>query len=150
MVDIYEHDGYIPDGRSGNDNGRTQGGSNSDIVIADAYLKGLEGIDYEKAYQAMLKNAEVPPGGNEQKEGRGGLYDYNRIGYISSDYERAGSRTLEYANNDWAIASVAKGLGKTADFEKYKKRANNWMNLWRPIEDHGSKGFIWPRNRDGT
>jgi len=150
MVDIYEHDGYMPDGRSGNDNGRTQGGSNSDIVIADAYLKGLEGIDYEKAYQAMLKNAEVPPGGNEQKEGRGGLYDYNRIGYISSDYERAGSRTLEYANNDWAIASVAKGLGKTADFEKYKKRANNWMNLWRPIEDHGSKGFIWPRNSDGT
>jgi predicted alpha-1,2-mannosidase len=150
MIDIYEHDGYMPDGRSGNDNGRTQGGSNCDMLIADAYAKGLEGIDYEKAYEAMVKNAEVPPGGNEQKEGRGGLNDYNRIGYISTDYERAGSRTLEYACCDWAIAKVAKGLGKTDDYEKYKKRANNWMNLWRPVEDHGAKGFIWPRKQDGS
>ena len=128
MIDIYEHDGYMPDGRSGNDNVRTQGGSNCDMVIADAFNKGLEGIDYEKAYQAMVKNAEVSPGGNEQKEGRGGLNDYKQLGYISSDYERAGSRTLEYASNDWAIAMVANGLGKTADYEKYKHRANNWMN----------------------
>jgi predicted alpha-1,2-mannosidase len=150
MVDIYEHDGYMPDGRSGNDNGRTQGGSNTDMVIAEAFVKELGGIDYEKAYQAMVKNAEVPPGGSEQKEGRGGIHDYNNLGYISSDYERAGSRTLEYASNDWAIATVAKGLGKTSDYEKYKKRANNWINLWRPIEDHGFKGFIWPRNSDGS
>lgn len=150
MIAIYEHDGYMPDGRSGNDNGRTQGGSNCDMVVAEAYLKGLEGIDYERAFQAMVKNAEVPPGGNEQKEGRGGLQDYNQIGYISSNYERAGSRTLEYASNDWAIASVAKGLGKIIAYEKYKKRANNWTNLWRPIENNGSKGFIWPRHHDGT
>ena len=36
----------MPDARSGNSNGRTQGGSNAEIVIADA-VKGLEGIDYE-------------------------------------------------------------------------------------------------------
>jgi predicted alpha-1,2-mannosidase len=150
MIDIYEYEGYMPDARSGNDNGRTQGGSNCDILIADAFVKGLEGIDYEKAYLAMVKNAEVPPGGNEQKEGRGGLINYNALGYVSSDYERAGSRTLEYAYCDYAIATVARGLGKTADYEKYKKRANNWLNLWRPVEDHDAKGFIWPRNADGS
>lgn len=37
----------MPDARSGNSNGRTQGGSNAEIVIADAFVKGLEGIDYE-------------------------------------------------------------------------------------------------------
>ena len=150
MIDIYEHEGYMPDARSGNDNGRTQGGSNCDMLIADAFVKGLDGIDYEKAYRAMVKNAEVPPGGNEQKEGRGGLIDYNTKGYVSTDFERAGSRTLEFANCDWATATVAKGLGKTEDYEKYKKRANNWMNLWRPVKDHGAKGFIWPRNADGS
>lgn len=34
------------------------------------------GIDYSLALEAMLKNAEVPPGGNEQQEGRGELRDY--------------------------------------------------------------------------
>ena len=37
------------------DNGRTQGGSTCDIVIADAFAKGLQGIDYEEAYRAMVK-----------------------------------------------------------------------------------------------
>ncbi len=61
MIDIYEHEGYMPDGRSGNCNGRVQGGSNSDVPIADAIVKNLPGIDYEKGLAAMIKNAEVEP-----------------------------------------------------------------------------------------
>lgn len=38
LIDIWRHDGYVPDGRSTNSNGRTQGGSN---VLADAYVKGV-------------------------------------------------------------------------------------------------------------
>ena len=61
IINIYKHDGYMPDARSGNWNGRTQGGSNADIVIADAFAKGMKGIDYELALKAMIKDAEVPP-----------------------------------------------------------------------------------------
>ncbi len=43
LVDIYRHTGYMPDARSGNDNGRTQGGSNANVVVADAWVKGLKG-----------------------------------------------------------------------------------------------------------
>ncbi len=150
MIDIYRYDGYMPDARSGNINGRTQGGSNSDIIIADAFVKGLAGIDYETALQAMIKNAEVPPGGNEQKEGRGGIPDYNSIGYVSTSYERAGTRTMEYAACDHAIATVAKGLGYNDLYEKYLNRSSNWKNLWRPVESYGAKGFIWPRLKDGS
>ena len=46
LIDIYRHTGYMPDARSGNDNGRTQGGSNANVVVADAWVKGLKGIDY--------------------------------------------------------------------------------------------------------
>lgn len=61
LLNIYKHDGYMPDARSGNWNGRTQGGSNAEIVIADAFVKGMKGIDYELALKAMIKDAEVPP-----------------------------------------------------------------------------------------
>jgi predicted alpha-1,2-mannosidase len=150
MIDIYRYDGYMPDARSGNINGRTQGGSNSDIIIADAFVKGLGGIDYETALKAMIKNAEVPPGENEQKEGRGGIPDYNSSGYVSTSYERAGTRTMEYAACDHAIATVAKGLGHNDLYEKYLNRSSNWKNLWRSVESYGAKGFIWPRLKDGS
>jgi putative alpha-1,2-mannosidase len=149
LIDIYEHEGYMPDARSGNSSGRTQGGSNCDMIVADAILKDLKGIDYEKAFEAMLKDAEVPPGGNERKEGRGGLTDYKTIGYVSTDFERAGNRTVEYSANDWAIAQCALKLGKKAEYEKYSKRAANWENLWKPIESEGAKGFIMPRKSNG-
>jgi len=149
LIDIYVHEGYMPDARSGNITGRTQGGSNADMLIAEAILKDLPGIDFEKGYQAMIRNAEVAPGGDERKEGRGGLRDYNTIGYVSTDFERAGSRTVEYAANDWAIALSAKKLGKEADYRKYAKRAGNWENLWKPVENSGAKGFIMPRKANG-
>jgi putative alpha-1,2-mannosidase len=42
--------------------GFTQGGSNADIVIADAYLKNIsEGIDWDLAYEAIVKDAEIEP-----------------------------------------------------------------------------------------
>ena len=151
LLDIYLNEGYLPDARSGNDNGRTQGGSNADVLIYDAYVKGLEGIDYELALEAMLKNAEVPPGGDERKEGRGGLWDYNRLGYISTDYERAGSRTLEYAYCDYCIANLAKELGQMDVYEKYIRKAGNWLNLWDDdYESQGFRGFIMPRKSDGN
>jgi predicted alpha-1,2-mannosidase len=151
LIDIYRHEGYMPDGRIGNCNGRTQGGSNCDVLVTDAFVKRLEGIDYETAFASMLKNAEVPPGDDEQKHGRGGIADYNKLGYISINYERSGSRTVEYAYNDFCLASVAKKLGKDHTVvEKYFNRSGNWENLWRDIESHGFTGFIMPRLSDGT
>jgi len=149
LIDIYKYDRYMPDARAGDGNGRTQGGSNGDILVADAFVKGMKGIDYETALKAMIKNAEVPPGDDEQKEGRGGLPDYNSIGYVSTNYERSGTRTMEYAADDYAIALVAKGLRRNDLFEKYRTRSSNWKNLWRPIADHGANGFIMPRKKDG-
>jgi predicted alpha-1,2-mannosidase len=150
LLDIYRHDGYLPDARSGLCNGRTQGGSHADVLIADAWVKGLKGIDYELGLQAMLKNADVPPGGNEQKEGRGGLPDYNTLGYVSTRYPRAGTRTMEYAHDDYAIAVLAKGLGHEALFERFSQQSDNWKRLWRDVESLGTRGFVMPRQADGS
>ncbi len=150
LLDVYRYEGYLPDARSGNANGRTQGGSNGDVLIADAYVKGLKGIDYAFAFESMLKNADVPPGGNEEQEGRGGLPDYNTLGYVSTRYPRSVSRTVDYAYNDFCIALVAKGLGRTEDFERFAKQSDNWKNLWRAdVTDQGTTGFVWPKTPAG-
>lgn len=150
LIDIYQHDGYMPDARSGNSNGRTQGGSNCDVLIADAYVKGLKGIDYQLALKAMLKNADVSPGGNEEKEGRGGLADYNKLGYVSYSFPRSGTRTIEYSFNDYCISVVANGLGEKELSTRFSKQANNWQNLWRNYTNHGSTGFIMPKDAKGN
>lgn len=150
LLNIYQHDGYMPDARSGNSNGRTQGGSNAEIVIADALAKGLTGINYELALEAMIKDATVPPGGNEEAEGRGGLIPYLEKGYIPYGIPRAGNRTVEYSFCDWAIAQVANKLGRKDLYERYMHQASSWQNLWREdyVQD-GVRGFIMPKNEQG-
>lgn len=151
LINIWKRDGYMPDARSGNSNGRTQGGSNAEIVLSDAFVKGLKGIDWEQALAAMRKDAEVDPGDRHEAEGRGGLREYLELGYIPYGVARAGNRTVEYSYNDYAIYIVAKGLGYDNLAKKYLKQSGNWKNLWRDDFEHdGAKGFIMPRDADGN
>ena len=56
------HSGKLPDCRMSFCKGYTQGGSNADVVIADAFIKGLtKGIDWETAYEAVVSDAEGKP-----------------------------------------------------------------------------------------
>lgn len=154
LIDIWRHEGYMPDARSSNYNGRTQGGSNADNVLADAYVKGVkDGIDWEDGFSAMQKDAEVtPPNNNDPlakdsstKEGRGALPDWLAHGYITSKYTRAVSRASEYSANDFALYQVASGLGKMADAEKYQNRSHNWQNHWDPrMKFQNFTGFLSP------
>ncbi|KAL6410923.1 glycosyl hydrolase [Ilyonectria robusta] len=52
---------FMPEGRSHNHNGRVQGGSNSDNILADAYVTNL---DQDSGYNAMRTNAELQPYNN--------------------------------------------------------------------------------------
>ena len=150
LLNIYKREGYMPDARSGDCNGRTQGGSNAEVMIADAFVKGLEGIDYEYALEAMLKDAEADPGADHEKHGRGGLREYTTLGYLPYGIDRAGTRTIEYAYNDYCIAEVAKGLGRQDVYAHYLKQSGNWRNLWRSdYEWDDVKGYIMPRDAQG-
>jgi predicted alpha-1,2-mannosidase len=128
LVDTYVNTGWMPDSRIAGANGMTQGGSNGDVVVADALAKGVTGINYRKAYEAMVKNAEVDSP-RPLYEGRA-LAEYKRLGYISMNYPRSTSRTVEYAYDDFCIAQVAQALGHIADNRKYLRRSKNWLNVW--------------------
>ena len=116
MIDIWRHERFMPEGRSHNHNGRVQGGSNSDNILADAYVKNLDTyslINWTDGYAAMRTNAELQPYNNDPtgstKEGRGALDDWNNYGYVSTNYGRSVSKTVEYSLNDFAVAQVASG-----------------------------------------
>ncbi|CAN9087652.1 unnamed protein product [Alternaria alternata] len=166
LLDIYRHEGWLPDCRMSHCKGFTQGGSNADIVIADAYLKNITaGIDWVLAYEAVVKDAEVEPP-NWDVEGRGGLVSWKELGYIPTqnlDVEGVGtetrsiSRTVEYAYNDFVIALLARELGNTADYQKYLGRSGNWHNMFKADQrsiingtDTGFEGFLQPRYLNGT
>lgn len=148
LLDVYRHTGYMPDARSGNSNGRTQGGSNAEIVMADAMAKGLD-LDYRLALEAMIKDATVAPD-DDEAEGRGGLAEYNGLGYIPYGIPRAGNRTTEYSFCDWAISEVARRLGDKQTSRRYVRQSRRWQNLWRKdyVQD-GVRGFIMPRSATG-
>ncbi|KAH7406001.1 alpha-1,2-mannosidase family protein [Phaeosphaeria sp. MPI-PUGE-AT-0046c] len=160
LIDIWRHDGFMPDARSSNFNGRVQGGSNADNVLADAYVKGVQGaINWQDGFAAMQTDAEVVPPNNfdpkapdsSTKEGRGALPDWLQYGYITPHFSRAVSRAVEYSTNDFGLHQVAAGLGKTAEAELYLNRSRNWRNHWNPnATSEGHAGFVVPRNANGS
>lgn len=146
--------------------GYTQGGSNADVVLADAYLKGIiEDVDWEAGYAAVKKDAEEEPF-DWSNEGRGGLISWKSLKYIPvEDFDYLGfgtmtrsiSRTLEYCYDDFTIAQMARGLGKKGDVEKYETSSRNWENLFRDDQasfingtDTGFTGFFQPKYLNGT
>ncbi|KAL2840796.1 glycosyl hydrolase family 92-domain-containing protein [Aspergillus pseudoustus] len=160
LIDIWRFDGYLPDGRSSNYNGRSQGGSNADNVLADAYVKGVRGaVNWDDGYRAMVKDAEVTPPNSpvdpmvpdsSTKEGRGALPDWLNLGYITPRFSRAVSRAVEYACNDFGLYQVASGLGIEDDAQKYLNRSRNWRNHWNANQTSlGFSGFVVPRDTNG-
>ncbi|KAF2096351.1 alpha-1,2-mannosidase [Rhizodiscina lignyota] len=166
LIDIYRHEGKLPDCRMSLCKGFTQGGSNADIVLADSYLKNItEGVDWATGYKAVISDAEDEPP-NWSVEGRGGLTSWKNLHYIPTDdydpfgagpFTRSISRTVEYAYDDFCIAEIAKGLGHTADYEKYTQRSKNWRNMFKKDQtsllsgkDTGFTGFLQPKFLNGT
>ncbi|KAK2012242.1 family 92 glycosyl hydrolase [Colletotrichum eremochloae] len=172
LLDIYRFVGKLPDCRMSFCKGFSQGGSNADIVIADAYLKNMtSGVDWKTAYEAVVSDAEVAPQ-NFGVEGRGNLESWIGLGYIAQDHtdkvsmgphSRSISRTVEYAYDDFCIAEMAQGLGHKEDYAKYMQRSANWQNLWKSDEqdvvvDKDRKevertkytGFLMPKLANGS
>ncbi len=161
LLEIQDHDHFFLDGRSGNFSGRTQGGSDAEMMFTDAFVKHLPGLDWERVYRAMVHDADANSP-EPIRFGRGDMDDWKKLGYLSIEHsdpiggpDRPGSRSMEYAANDYAVALMAKGLHHNADAEKFLARSQNWKKLWYPeavdrTEGGEVKGFIWMRHADGS
>lgn len=148
LLDVYKHQGWLPDAWIVGGFSKQQGGTNADNIIADAVVKGLSGFDKSLALEAMLHNAETPADESDTFEDllRVGKHsDYIELGYVPSDKLCCSSYTLEFAYNDFCLAQVASALGEEGLANKYLQRSMNCYNLFDP-----STGFFWAKDRQGA
>lgn len=153
----YEQGGRLPVWELWGEETDTMIGYHSVSVISDAMAKEIKGFDYDKAFAAAKHSANLD---------HHGLAAYKKRGYVSGEDENESvSKTLEYAYNDWCIASMAETLirlrqnenrekqlpenddyvkEKIADYQKYIRRARNFENLFDP----STKFFRPKRNAD--
>lgn len=114
-------------------------GDHGTAFIASAYVRGLRDYDVAAAYRLMRRNAFDKPTQAEYLDGKGrrALTSYLKYGFIPLEdsvkeaYHKMEqvSRTLEYGFDDYALAQVAKGLGKTADYQALTKRSQAYQYI---------------------
>ncbi len=113
-------------------------GYHSVAVIADAVMKGNAPFDANKALDACIATAH--------HRSYDGIGLYEDMGFIPVDKNGTGtSTTLEYAYDDWAIAQMAKKLGRTKIYNEFINRSKNYKNVF-----DSSTGFMRPRLSDGS
>ncbi|MBQ8235593.1 MAG: GH92 family glycosyl hydrolase, partial [Clostridia bacterium] len=110
-------------------------GTSSDVIFADAYIKGVE-FDYEAAWESMLRNASayssnMTAGG--RKENNTAPYK----GYIANDnpvtgafVQEAFSSSIEGFINDYGIYKMAETMGLEDEAEYYLNRCKNYALLF--------------------
>ncbi len=137
LLDITEKQSTLPIWHLvGNETG-TMVGVHSIPVIVDAVLKNIDGIDAERAYKLVRFF--------EQRNDRG-LKFVREQGWIPADKENwSVSKALEYAIDDYAIALLAKKLGKENDYQLFSKRAKFYANYFDK-----ELGFMRGKLADGT
>ncbi len=116
-------------------------GYHSVAVIADAIVKGNSDVDANAALDACIATAK--------KEKYEGIGDYMKLGYIPSDVNGTSvSNTLEYAYDDWAIAQLAKKVGRENVFQEFMKRSMNYRNVFDKdgfVKRKDAKGNFLPK-----
>jgi len=149
----HQIDGWTGDAHSAHHYEHVQNGSSADVVIADAYLKHLPGIDWRAAYAAIRKNAFVdfnPQADNRPNQGRFRLDDYRRLGWLPTDTSpyravQSVSRTLEYIYNDAAVLTLARAFGTPEDVADLQGRMGWYRHLWDP-----ATGFMRGKTHSGA
>ncbi|HCQ16923.1 MAG TPA: alpha-mannosidase, partial [Cryomorphaceae bacterium] len=147
LANTYKESGWLPEWASpGHRNCMI--GSNSAVIVADAYLKG--NMSEETAavlFEAILKNANVEEGRPARSVGREGLSYYNDLGYIPYDVgiNENAARTLEYAFADFCIARMAEKMGKKEVAQRFYEQSLNYKNVFDP-----SANLMRGRNEDGN
>ena len=128
-----------------------QGGNDIENIIADAYVKDIDGVDWEDAYAAMKGNSQALRTEQYVEDG----YQYGdkkaQNGQSYSYRLYPSSATMGFAYNDYAVATLAKGLGYMQDYEFYSERSHSWENIWNEnLTSDGFTGFAQNKDANGN
>lgn len=143
LLCMADQGGVLPRWPMGNGYSGSMFGNPANVLFAESYLKGVP-FDVRRAYEAMKKSSDgVHPGAAD----RDGAAEYNEYGYLPDDMgcDDSVSKTLEYAWEDAALATLADALGLSDDAAYYADRSQNYRNLW-----DAQTAYFRPKNKDGS
>jgi predicted alpha-1,2-mannosidase len=122
MLDHYKQTGLLPVWELEGNETWCMVGNHSISVIAEAILKGIGDFDQQLAFEAMKATS---------MHNRDGMGLYDKLGYMPADQiQQSVAKSEEVAIDDWALAAVARKLGKTEDAAYFAKRSLNYRNYF--------------------
>ena len=138
-VDMYVQSGWLPTFPVLFGDNPCMNGFHSSIFILDLYRKGIRNFDIEKAYEGMKKNATeatMLPWRNGQAcvldtfYWENGYYpglapgEKETVSMVHSFEKRQSvAVTMGHSYDDWALAQMARELGKKDDYNFFMKRS---------------------------
>jgi predicted alpha-1,2-mannosidase len=138
MISQYNTYGYLPIWQLWGQENYCMIGNHAIPVVVDAVLKGTPGIDINKAYEAVKNSSITDHPGSPFKA-------WEKYHYIPENVQsQSVSLTLEMAYDDWCVAQLAKKLNKTADYQHFMQRSQNFKNLYDT-----QSGFFRAKDTDG-
>ncbi|KAI7231670.1 hypothetical protein KC330_g6302 [Hortaea werneckii] len=132
-------------------------GTHVDAVFANALERGFRSFNITKAWEAVKKNAFIPPINDTAllyydrepytpDEVRAGLTYYLEHGYVPNDrWAESASRTLDYAFDDYAAAVVAEHAGEETAAKNLRDRSQSYHKIFNT-----KTGFMEAKNANGT
>ena len=159
-VEMYKQGGAVPSFAVIFGDWPAMTGNYAAVWMADSRAKGLQ-FDLETGYEGVRHNAleeTLLPWRNGPRCVLDKFYDEHgwypalhpgeeeTVPEVEMPWERRQSVGLStaFAYSDWAVAQLARELGKTEDVELFLDRASWYRNVYRP-----DKGMFWPRDAEG-
>lgn len=160
-VEMYKQSGWLPTFPQVHGNHLCMNSYHSAAILLDGYRKGLRGYDIEAAYEGIKKNLTESTFIPWRQHAAPTTLDdfYMKEGYFPAlklgerefepqvdDFEKrqAVAVTLGVSYDFWVLSQMAKELGKTDDYNKYKRYATDYKKLWCNEER-----LFMPKSADG-
>ncbi len=142
LLRMAQHGRGLPRWPMGTGESATMVGAPADIVIADAVLRGVPGIDAEAAWTQLSAEAL----GSPTRGSRSQMGSYARLGYVPVEENwRSVGVTVEYAHADFALSNLAAKLGHPDEAQTLSTRAQGWRKLFSPADK-----VLRPLHADGS
>jgi predicted alpha-1,2-mannosidase len=149
---VYKDAGWLGDGLACSKYVSGVGTNQVPLAIVAAYNCGIRDFNVQKGYEASLKN-EVTSENRIFGAGKmdvGKFVKYGYVPYIDSMnaadelWKFSCSHTLEYSYTSYAVAQMAKSLGKEEDYKMLMNLSKGWEKVYDP-----DRKLMWPKLENG-
>jgi predicted alpha-1,2-mannosidase len=151
-LQVYSDAGWLGDGIACSKYVSGVGTNQVPLAIITAYQCGIRDFDIQKGYEASLKN-EITSENRVFGAGKMDVGRFVRYGYVPYLAKGEGadelwkfscSHTLEYSYTSYAVAQMAKALGKEEDYKLLTDLSKGWEKIFHP-----QRKMMWPKLESG-